>query len=98
MSWVKLQCCGSTVTTNFCPNCGTKFLGGSLSGLLKYLRYNQEQATKHWTARVSDHPEMEHDTKSIDKWKNWADGLETLLERYNAEGQQTVSEAKEDFC
>jgi hypothetical protein len=86
-----MRCCGKTVSTRFCPECGTK-LGEptDLRGLLAHLRSNQ-RATETIAIRRAEwikknHPgdatyvkALEKVEKRVAQWKAWADALEGLI-------------------
>lgn len=83
-------CCGAECKTPFCPTCGKAVRQPSpLDGLLVYLRktlkgLETELATWEATDYLAKFPEkrekrLQQRRAVIEKWKAWADALESLL-------------------
>lgn len=84
-------CCGTTHTTQFCPNCGKSLVSdGTIQSLLvhcraqmghreRLLRAHEEWCKEHGADRA-----LPQAQKIFDKWQGWVTALEDVLKTSHA--------------
>jgi hypothetical protein len=84
-----MKCCNHSLTTPFCPYCGTAAPDEGLPRLLLHLKSTVTTLTEKRKNTQETDPEntakLESQQKSIDKWLLWHDQLQDLMAK-SAEG------------
>lgn len=84
-------CCGQTVSTKFCPECGRKLINFyPLVGLLVFCRAQQKKRENDAIKNIDEANDKRKilDAQLVEKWKGRADSLAGMIEHYELDSTQ----------